>query len=315
MASTTVALPENFQLQSPLVRLPAEIKHIIYGFCFTAEGPIIDPIGRASRPRDGPAPNVAIGLLQTCRRIYHEADRRPLFSQNIFRFTCVDHVRCFFRSLGVEHRSLIQDIEVDAKRVHSDHPGVGRDWLHYLAWGGGTWAKILGSLREDAPGLKSLRLNFESWPYIPMFRAELWNLLRSLLLHVRGLERIVVVGASKGAGMAAREPWSPVHYVGGDDVGSDDLVQRMWRVVGQQDDKARKVIRWTRRNGKMHLEVVTTAYLCAKVERTWSGPSSRKSYTDPWPTNGSCTWAAYENRNSDTTSEPTTKGLNPSAAG
>ncbi|KAF2477195.1 uncharacterized protein BDR25DRAFT_176142, partial [Lindgomyces ingoldianus] len=218
MASVTVAPPENLQLQSPLVRLPGEIKNIIYYYCFSTDAAIIDPVVATCRPKNEWIPDLSTSLLQTCRRVYHEADRRYLFAENTFRFTCVDRVRCFFKLIGDKYSPMVQDIEIDARRVHSDHPGISREWLHYLAWGGGTWANILGSLREDAPGLKCLRLNFEAWPAIPVFRAELWNLLRSLLLNIEGLERIVVIGASKGRAMARREPWSPVHFVGGDDV-------------------------------------------------------------------------------------------------
>ncbi|KAF2240394.1 hypothetical protein BU26DRAFT_407071, partial [Trematosphaeria pertusa] len=294
----TIALPENMQLQSPLMRLPPEIKHIIYGYCFVTDGPIIDPVVDCARPKEEQKPKLGVNLLRTCRRVYHEADRRPLFTQNTFRFTTVDRVRCFIKSLAEPYRACVQDIEIDARRVHCDHPGIAREWLHYLAWGGGTWSEILGSLRMDAPGLRCLRLNFESWPSIPMFRAELWNLLRSMLLQVEGLERIVVIGASKGKGMAMREPWSPVHFVGGDDVGSDDLVQRMWKVVGAQDD-LEKVIRWIRSGGRLYLEVVTKTYLVKHVEKNWAGSCKREKSTDPWPENGSCTWLQYQNRKSD----------------
>ena len=96
-------------------------------------------------------------------------------------------------------------------------------------------------------------------------------------------------------------------------MGSDDLVQRMWRTVGKHE-ALKKVIRWSRSNGRLHLEVVSEAYLIKNVDRFWAGPTTRNKHTDPWPENGSCTWFAYENRNSDLR-EPTTDGINPSAAG
>jgi hypothetical protein len=169
----------------------------------------------------------------------------------------------------------------------------------------------LGSLRADAQNLKCLTLNFEAWPTIPMFRVELWNLLRSMLLKLEGLERIVVIGASKGSSMAMRDPWSPVHFVGGDDVGSNDLVERMWRTVGGLD-KA-KVVRWSRGDGKLNLEVVTKHYLIQNVDGHWSEVSTRKRHIDKWPANGTCSYFAYQHRDSDVV-EPTTKGINPSAA-
>lgn len=311
--SSIIAPPENLQLQSRLICLPNEIKHIIFGYCFAAEGPIVDPGVVSSRPVGQPTPFLGLNLLQTCRRVYYEADRRPLFVRNTFRFTTVDRVRSFFASLGPHLRASIQDIEIDARRVHCDHPGIAREWLHYLAWGGGTWAKMLGSLREDAPGLKCLRLNFESWPTIPMFRAELWNLLRSMLLQVEGLERVVVIGASKGLAMSTKDPWSPLHFVGGDDVGSDDLVQRMWRAVRAPNDES-KIIRWGRGNGRLELEVVTRSYLTQQVDRYWAGVHTRKTHKDFWPVDGSCSWFAYQNRNSDV-ADSASKNFSPNVAG
>jgi hypothetical protein len=308
MSSVSIALPEHLQLQSALIRLPTEIKHIIFSYCFTADGPIVDPVVACDRPEGEAVPKLGINVIQTCRRLYHEIDRRPLMYQNTFRFTTVDRVRCFLKGIGTSSSACVLDIEIDARRVHSDHPGIAREWLHYLAWGGGTWSKILGSLRVDAPNLKCLRLNFESWPSIPMFRIELWNLLRNMLSHVDSLERVIIVGASEGKGMAMREPWSPVHFVGGDDVGPDDLVQRMWNTVKEVNSS--KIIRWERREGRLYLEVVSRAYLMKHVDRHWTGPHKRENHTDAWPENGSCTWSLYQNRN-----EPNRKTINPNAVG
>lgn len=317
MSSVSINPPDHLQLQSPLIRLPAEIKNAIFSYCFHAEEPIVDAVVGSPKSDHATVPALGLALLQTCRRLYFEPDRRPLFSQNRFRFSNVDHVRSFFISLDRHdiYRDNVSDIEIDARHVNSNHPGIAREWLHYLAWGGGSWGKTLGSLSVDAPGLKCLRLNFESWPFIPMFRTELWNLLKSMLAQLEGLERVVVIGASKGRGMIAHAPWSPVHFVGGDDVGSDDLVDRMWKVVrGGEDDLTDKVVTWERKDGKLYLEVLTRSYLVNRVHRQWAGPCTRKSHTDPWPENGSCTWFAYRNRNSDV-SDPTTKGPNPSASG
>ncbi|KAF2651235.1 hypothetical protein K491DRAFT_607360 [Lophiostoma macrostomum CBS 122681] len=297
MTAILIVPSENIQDQSPLLRLPNEIKHMIFRYCFATEETIVDAIVGSSRPEGEKALTLGVSLLRTCRRVYHEADRRPLYAQNIFRFTSVDRVRCFFNSLDGTYSTSVHDIEIDARRVHSKHPGIAREWLHYLAWSGGTWANVLESFQADAPHLKCLRLNFESWPFISVSRPELWNFLRTLLMQVEGLERIMVIGASKGAGMARREPWSPVHFVGGDDVGSDDLVQRMWAAVGKPGDSS-KIIRWSRGHGKIQLEVVSVPYLTSKVDKSWNGPTARKSQTEAWPENGSCTWKAYTHRHS-----------------
>jgi hypothetical protein len=266
---------------------------MIFGYCFAAEETVVDAVVGSPRPVGVKSPALGVSLLRTCRRVYYEADRRPLYAQNIFRFTSVDRVRCFFSSLGA-YSTSVQDVEIDARRVHANDPRIAREWCHYLAWSGGTWATILGSLRADAPCLKCLRLNFESWPFSSVSRLELWNFLRSLLKQVDGLERIIVIGASKGAAMARREPWSPVHFVGGDDVGSEDLIQNMWAAVGKTDD-TNKIIRWSRGHGKIQLEVVSIPYLTRNVDKSWNGATARNA---PWPENGSCTLEAYANRHS-----------------
>lgn len=310
MSSSLVAYPENLQTQSRLVQLPQEVKDLIFNCCFTADGAIVEPIPSNGPSKGDVSRRMGVNLLQTCRRLYHETDRRSLFTQNTFRFSTVDRMSTFLQSLSPVHSACIRDVEIDAQNMHSKHPGLTHEWLQYLSWGNGNWDKTLGSLHADAPGLKCLRLNFESWPKIAMKRVELWNQLRNMLSKIEGLERVVVKGASKGAAMAKRAPFSPVHYVGGDDVGTDDLVPRMWSTVAASDES--KLVRWTRTDGKLELEVVSVSYLLKNVDPYWYGPSVRRSHTDPWPENGSCTLFGYENRNSDVT-EPTTKGFNPSA--
>lgn len=142
---------------------------------------------------------LGLALLQTCQRLYYESDRRPLFAQNAFRFTTANNAKAFLKI--VDHRQ-INDLEIDIRRLHADHPSLAREWLQYLAWE--PEEKAHSSLRVDAPALKTLRLNFASWPRVPIFRAELWRLLRDMMSRVRDLERIVVIGASKGESMSRR---------------------------------------------------------------------------------------------------------------
>ncbi|KAH6877776.1 hypothetical protein BKA58DRAFT_82420 [Alternaria rosae] len=161
--AVVVPPPSNFQPQSALLQLPAEIKHIIYGLCFVADAPIIDPQINGSKRRNDIAVRTTPGaaLLQTCRRTYHEIDRRPLFAQNTFRFSNLTRMRAFLHALPLEYRTRIQDIEIDLRELNSDRPHLAREWLQYvaLAKNGG-----LDSLRADAAGLRCLRINLETWP-------------------------------------------------------------------------------------------------------------------------------------------------------
>lgn len=326
--SPIIPYPLNLQPQSRLVQLPQEIKDLVFTLCFAADGAVVEPaastlphgldgpskdhprrMGVTSEPSKDHPRRMRVNLLHTCRRLYHETDRRPLFTQNTFRFSTANCMSTYLRSLSPIHRACIRAVEISAQSLHASRRELAREWTQYLSWSNNPPNKSLGSLHADAPGLKCVRLDFEAWPRIPMKRVELWNQLRDMLAGIKDLERVVVVGASKGAGMAKRAPFSPVHYVGGDDVGADDLVPRMWSAVGAADDA--KIVRWTRVGGRLELEVVSVAYLLRSVDPSWCGPSLRKTHTDPWPESGSCTLFGYENRDSDVT-EPTAKGLNPS---
>ena len=292
MSIVVIPQPENLQPQCPLFHLPGEIRNRIYHYCFTAPDPIVDPAKSDCRTPHSQVHIPAITLLRTCRFIYHEADRRPLLARNTFRFTSVNRVSSFLNHLRADHAAMVRDIEIDARKVHSDHPGIAREWLHYLAWGGGPWAKILGSLRMDAPGLQVLRLNVEAWPAFSMFRAELWSLLCSFLLHITGLERVMVIGMTKEPLMETKEPWSSTHFVGGEIVGSNDLLEHMARTVGRPDGEA-KVVRWQRKGGNISVEIVTKTYLLRNIDPTWN-ESSVHEEKGTWPEQGSCSWSSYK---------------------
>lgn len=286
--------PRNQQLQSRLVSLPPELKNMIFSYCFVAEKCIVDPSQSSPRHGNQSTQNLGLGLLRTCRRIYYETDSRPLYSQNRFHFTTIDKLRCFLDSIANAHKILIRDVEIDARRVHADHPGIGREWLQYLAYGGGTWSKTLGSLRSRAPGLKCLRLNVEQWPDIPMFRVELWNLLRSMLLQLNGLDKIVIIGSKDVDCWHKEEPWSSSHFVGGSNVESNDLVQQMGQAVEGPDSE--KVIRWTRNYRGLELEVMSRRFRIEEIDKPWVEITSATGIIDPWPQYGFCTWIAYQSR-------------------
>jgi hypothetical protein len=282
-----IAPPDNLQPQSALLQLPSEIKHIVFNLCLVSDTPISDPqiACYSNGQHKGPVNNRAswLSLIWTCRRIYHEVDRRPLFANNTFRFSNLETMRTFLQALPANYSTRIQDIEIDLRTLNSDYPHLTREWLQYLAW---KKDERKPSLRTDTGGLKCLRLNLEAWPVIPMYRCELWNVLRNILQGFADIERIVVTGTSRGKTMAQKAPSSPVHFVGGDNVGSDDLISRMSECVVARPG-SHKMVKWLRKHGKLHLEVVSTA--CAE-ENT----SKQLTGSDTWPLNGFCAVSDYE---------------------
>jgi hypothetical protein len=144
---------------------------------------------------------------------------------------------------------------------------------------------------------------------VPVFRTELWNFLRSLLSELKDLDRIVVTGASRGKAMERRLPWSPVHFVGGDDVGTHDLLSRMNNCVAK--NSGQNVVKWLRKNGKLQLEVLSMPSLRESVDARWTQASEMEDRTEVWPPNGTCSFSACERHSYGT--EPMDKELSPNA--
>jgi len=200
-------------------------------------------------------------------------------------------MRGFLLALPVEYRICIQDIEIDMRNLDSGRAHITQGWLQYLA---AAKNQTINSLRTDAAGLKCFRINLEAWPVIPMFRIELWGVLRSMLSELEDLERIVVTGTSRGRGMCQKPPCSPVHFVGGDDVGTNDLLFRMSKcVLGEQNDD--KIVKWSRKDGKLKLEVFSRIRLKELAGKYGLESSGTRNHADNWPLNGHCTVSAYHN--------------------
>ncbi|OCL06585.1 hypothetical protein AOQ84DRAFT_223671, partial [Glonium stellatum] len=139
MPPTPPPHPINPQQQSPLLRLPGEIRNMIYLYSLTTALPITDPAtgGAAHTTIKSPhhhIPALGTTLLQTCRLINHELDLRPLYTRNTFRFTSVTHTHRFLALLAPEHSRSIRDLEIDVRDTDARHPGPSREWAQYLSW-------------------------------------------------------------------------------------------------------------------------------------------------------------------------------------
>jgi hypothetical protein len=131
-----------------------------------------------------------------------------------------------------------------------------------------------------------------------------------MLSELEGLDRIVVTGASRGEAMERKLPWSPVHFVGGDDVGAHDLLTRMNKCVAKPSSN--NVVRWLRHDGKLQLEVLSKTSLRESVDERWTQAPGVEDSTEVWPPNGQCSFFTCDNRRSYGT-EPMDKELNPNA--
>lgn len=313
--NATVASPANLQSQSALLSLPGEIKNKIYRFCLTGNGgAFIDVVPGDPRPTDGAAPVVGMNVLRTCRKAYHECDRRPLFTDNRYTFTTAGCCQRFFDSLGDAYSPYVRDVEISTCRIRYKDPDVFLAWCDYFGQKDRNPAP--NSLRAQACKLRSLRLNVETCPDIdPTFPPLCLVLLQTLAKEIGGgLERFVVVG---GMGVTKEAPWAPSQFFTGANFLTFnvpvEMIKMMWPIVDRVDDD-QKVIRWKRKGKKMHLEVVSKRYLLEYVDEEWTGVCVEKKSADAWPESGSCTWYTYQNRNFKV-ADAAVPRINPSAAG
>jgi len=289
------------QSESPFFALPGEIRNAIYDLIFiTSNGqPITDPcFARTSSAVASPHQNIpplGLSFLATCRRVLDEAPFQKAYTSNTFRFTSVSRLRGFSLAVPKHVRHLVEDVEIDVRELSRAHPQRSREWTEHLFYATNAHNSRIGSFKVDLPGIRTLRLNFEAWPRIDIVREELWLLLKRLLLHVKGLWRVVVSGWSRGEWMASQDPWSPVHYAGSDAVGKEDLIEWMCAAVLAQEEAVigeDKLVSWHRKESHITIEV----YNSAQIPRHVFLGASRALGTGPISRNGICTVGAYNKR-------------------
>ncbi|KAF2662775.1 hypothetical protein K491DRAFT_709439 [Lophiostoma macrostomum CBS 122681] len=139
--------------ETPLLRLPAEIRNRIFEFALG--GNIIDIHKRRGTPRgafalrSGPSTNVRmlLGVLEVCRQIYHEAPTIP-YSYNIFGF--------YNRDSFPEWCQGRKKAQLDAVRTIAPYTFQAQAWFR------GT------NLAKWLPGLETVMLQVEYWT--PIYR-------------------------------------------------------------------------------------------------------------------------------------------------
>jgi hypothetical protein len=144
-----------------------------------------------------------------------------------------------------------------------------------------------------------------------MFGAELWRLLRAFLAQIGPLRKITLVGAFYRSYSKEFEPWSPIYFVGRDNVEPNDLIQCMGHKVAGPD--ADKLIRWIREDGKLELEVESKNYPPGEEDRPCAEVTQQMTMTNLWPRYGFCTWPVYEELSTGA-ANASSNALNPSGA-
>jgi hypothetical protein len=283
------------QAQSPLFLLPGELRNEIYRLALVSPAnAITDP---CVPPEDGghyiksyrhDVPAFGAALFRTCHKIFYEAPLALLYTGNRFRFTSSTHAHRFLRSLPRQHVGLIREIELDLFCNQYDI-SLKREWSQYMAWAPdcGIWAKKLGSLRVDAPGLQVLRID--------VGRDIIWTFLEGILHGPEDLSRIVVTGCAEPDYLAAWRisAWDfswPMNFLGKPETDPPIMDLLVKCVAGKNEDK---LIRWCRAGNVVTLEVLTADAL---RQAEWYSGRLTDLNREKLPSEGVCTFADYECR-------------------
>ncbi|KEQ74402.1 hypothetical protein M436DRAFT_44238 [Aureobasidium namibiae CBS 147.97] len=165
------------QTQSPLFKLPGELRNWIYELALTPEAPIVNPTWETTiHPQHQQIPSMGMALLRACRATYLETNDSVSLKKGEFIFTRVAHIQSFFSRLSLAQASHVRHITIDLREAASEDTTLQREqstivaneWIHYFcctrgAHMMGAWCADLGTLKSDVPHLRSLCLDLTNW--------------------------------------------------------------------------------------------------------------------------------------------------------
>ncbi|TIA51247.1 hypothetical protein D6C83_04635, partial [Aureobasidium pullulans] len=165
------------QANSPLFRLPGELRNWIYDLVITPSAPIVNPSwDTTTGPKHQQVPSLGVTLLRTCRAVYLEANESTLLKKGDFVFTRIAHIQAFFSRLSLSQRSNVDHITIDLREAASGDPAsqseesttIANEWVHYFccvqgAHMMGAWCADLSTLKNDIPHLRSICIDLTTW--------------------------------------------------------------------------------------------------------------------------------------------------------
>ncbi|KAI4755358.1 hypothetical protein E4T52_08293 [Aureobasidium sp. EXF-3400] len=213
------------QSQSPLFKLPGELRNWIYELALTPTTSIVNPTWNPTiNPQHQQIPSIGIALLRTCRAIYLEANDSISLKQGDFVFTRVAHIQSFFSGLSLAQASHIRHITIDLREAASGDTTlqseqstvVANEWIHYFcctrgAHMMGAWCAELGTLKSDIPHLRSLCIDLTNWqPNHAGSRMGGWRYLQKLFRQTRDLDSFTLKGKCLDSSSWSSQPvpWS-----------------------------------------------------------------------------------------------------------
>ena len=227
IANTTALEPssDRVELQSPLLRLPPELRNRITELCLVSSNAIVNPSPLTSanaktplliRPKHQSIPALGTALLRTCRQLHFEIDFRPLYAGNTICFTRITHLTSFVRSLAYDKRHLIDHLTLDLReasvccnttRGYSSDPVV-LEMTHFLSCSlmsaghvPGIWCCGLSTLKSDRLNITSLTIDLHGLSdVVPNdmgvrgYKCGSVIVLAQMLKRIKGLKLLEIVG-------------------------------------------------------------------------------------------------------------------------
>lgn len=180
MASTIAfSHAQRDQLQSPLFRLPPELRNHIFSQAMLTSSPITDPVPANypvtyGRPQEcyHDLPPLGTNLLLTCQRAYLETDSSLLLSNDL-SFTSPSHIFSFASHLP--KTTTIKSLTISLRQTNlfqSSSDGtpsapLAAHWLHFLTCPTSAlhpptiWCSVLPTLATLFPKLESLTFDLK----------------------------------------------------------------------------------------------------------------------------------------------------------
>jgi hypothetical protein len=261
------------QSQSPLFKLPGELRNWIYELALTPSTSIVNPTWDPTiKPQHQQIPRMGIALLRTCRAIYLEADDSISLKKGNFVFTRVAHIQSFFARLSLAQASHVRHITIDLREAASGDTTlqseqstiVANEWIHYFcctrgAHMMGAWCADLSTLKSDIPHLRSLCIDLTNWqPNHAGSRMGGWRYLQKLFRQTRDLDSFTLRGKCLDSSSWSSQPvpWSlGVWFSPVFDKDETALVDLVGQTVRMEGDSEARLIEWHTLEGVTQLRV------------------------------------------------------------
>ncbi|KEQ98386.1 hypothetical protein AUEXF2481DRAFT_26767 [Aureobasidium subglaciale EXF-2481] len=213
------------QTNSPLFKLPGELRNYIYDLSLTPFGSIVNPCwDKTIRHEHQQVPSLGIALLRTCRALYLELGNSILLEKGDYVFTRVTYIQAFFARLSLAQASYVRHITIDLREAASGDVTsqtersmtIANEWIHYFcctqgAHMMGAWCADLCTLKSDIPHLRSLCIDLTTWqPSHAGSRMGGWRYLQKLLPETQGLDSFTLKGKRLDSSSWSSQPvpWS-----------------------------------------------------------------------------------------------------------